>query len=650
MSKRKAEEVEGGGDGEWQVVGGRLQRGKKKAKLATEGERVAQSVMLYPNTFNREKPSLSDVQNFLLRIFTTEYGENAKWTNVKGMSLVRSAVVVATPCVDSHTIETHPTAMPVLNRLILQQSLVQMRSAGEIEHFPRDLADANVGCRMLRLLLSARAKPAIRPKGQEPKVPASAGSLESNRFFALSCPEESGRPASEKPASRPPIAHYVASELERKRNGYPSTLAEGWAITKPPKTAAGAAEDPAQSAVENTAKLLPAERLKLDPDYGRLVAIDCEMVKTASGLALARVSAVNATGDVLYDTLVKPEEEVIDYVTQFSGITAEMLGPCEVTLREAQKKLKKLVNSNTILVGHSLQADLNALQLIHERVVDTSIIFPHPRGWPHRQGLAHLAKTYLKREMKREDGHDSIMDARTTMDLALLRFEKGASLPNSAPNSASLGKLLKGSGVELKLIDPGPAIPEPSAAWYLENCDYLAVADDEAAARTAVQMSEEMPGQPGAGRGAGEPAQASSAAPQQVRLVMLREFERCCCEESAAATGARDPEECLRRLDAQVATIASALGPEELLFVLNGSGNLHKWRRCQQQLAEAAPPESKGDRAVASKAQLEREKAEVAFKSSFGFFAAGGAALAAKLGLPARDAAGAPSRTPASYE
>ncbi len=56
------------------------------------------------------------------------------------------------------------------------------------------------------------------------------------------------------------------------------------------------------------------------------VAIDCEMVITSGGSQeLARLTAVDARGSVLLDMLVVPEAPVVNYNTQFSGITKELL-------------------------------------------------------------------------------------------------------------------------------------------------------------------------------------------------------------------------------------------------------------------------------------------------------------------------------------
>lgn len=49
------------------------------------------------------------------------------------------------------------------------------------------------------------------------------------------------------------------------------------------------------------------------------------MVLTKNGSELARVSIVDFDLNVIYDKFVKPKEEVINYLTRFSGITKSIL-------------------------------------------------------------------------------------------------------------------------------------------------------------------------------------------------------------------------------------------------------------------------------------------------------------------------------------
>lgn len=57
----------------------------------------------------------------------------------------------------------------------------------------------------------------------------------------------------------------------------------------------------------------------------RVAVVDCEMCTTTKGLELTRVTVVSAGGRVIYDTLVRPAGAVIDYHTQYSGLTEDIM-------------------------------------------------------------------------------------------------------------------------------------------------------------------------------------------------------------------------------------------------------------------------------------------------------------------------------------
>lgn len=85
-----------------------------------------------------------------------------------------------------------------------------------------------------------------------------------------------------------------------------------------------------------------------------------------------------------------------------------------------------LVFKETILVGHSLENDLLALKISHGLVIDTSVLYKHPRGGSYKTALRVLAKRFLSREIQQSgNGHDSIEDARAAMELALLKIKNG---------------------------------------------------------------------------------------------------------------------------------------------------------------------------------------------------------------------------------
>lgn len=85
----------------------------------------------------------------------------------------------------------------------------------------------------------------------------------------------------------------------------------------------------------------------------------------------------------------------------------------------------KLVYKETILVGHSVENDLLALKISHNLVIDTAVLYKH-HGRTHKTALRVLAKKFLSKEIQQSgNGHDSIEDARTAMELALLKITHG---------------------------------------------------------------------------------------------------------------------------------------------------------------------------------------------------------------------------------
>lgn len=136
-----------------------------------------------------------------------------------------------------------------------------------------------------------------------------------------------------------------------------------------------------------------------------IYALDCEMCYTTHGLELARVSIVDVHLRDVYEALVKPEAEVLDYNTRWSGLTEQTYTQRKTkTLQEVQADLLRMFNRDTILVGHSLESDFKALKLIHPCVVDTSVVFPHKAGPPYKRALRNLMSEYLQKIIQ-EDGN-----------------------------------------------------------------------------------------------------------------------------------------------------------------------------------------------------------------------------------------------------
>ncbi|KAF8629302.1 hypothetical protein AX15_003519 [Amanita polypyramis BW_CC] len=200
----------------------------------------------------------------------------------------------------------------------------------------------------------------------------------------------------------------------------------------------------------------------------KIYAIDCEMCLTEDGKELTRVCVLDYyTEKVVYDQLVKPSKPITDYLTRWSGITAEALAPVTTTFAQVQAHILKLLSppppnpftvplasttfnptvldafttrsasapaattaasySTPILLGHSLESDLKALKISHPYCVDTALIYHHPRGRPLKPGLAWLTRKWCGREIQNrgEGGHDPEEDARACVELLKKKLEMG---------------------------------------------------------------------------------------------------------------------------------------------------------------------------------------------------------------------------------
>lgn len=171
-------------------------------------------------------------------------------------------------------------------------------------------------------------------------------------------------------------------------------------------------------------------------EFCQAIAIDCEMVGVRNGRqALAFLSAVDfLTGKLLISRYVVPSEKVVDWRSKFSGITEDTMtnaiysGAAFKGWREARDKLWEFMDDSTILVGQSLNYDLEVLGICHAKIVDTSIltaesVFPSiistkplPRMW----SLKSLAKDFLSLDIQNSNcGHSALEDAYAARDIAI---------------------------------------------------------------------------------------------------------------------------------------------------------------------------------------------------------------------------------------
>ncbi|KAI1326713.1 PAB-dependent poly(A)-specific ribonuclease subunit PAN2 [Xylariaceae sp. FL0255] len=191
-------------------------------------------------------------------------------------------------------------------------------------------------------------------------------------------------------------------------------------------------------------RVLDSKTESAGPDT--VVAIDTEFVKIAqpeievhsdgkSNIlrpmlhALARTSLVRGAGmhegDPFIDDYITIKEEVVDYLTSYSGITPEDLakdtalqrGHNLVPLKIAYKKIWILLNLGCKFLGHGLKQDFRVIN-IHvpkSQIIDTSDLF-WIQAYRRKLSLQFLAHTVLKQDIQ-QITHDSIEDARIALKL-----------------------------------------------------------------------------------------------------------------------------------------------------------------------------------------------------------------------------------------
>ncbi|KAJ3516724.1 hypothetical protein NLJ89_g949 [Agrocybe chaxingu] len=187
-------------------------------------------------------------------------------------------------------------------------------------------------------------------------------------------------------------------------------------------------------------RLLDVDEL---PKPGSLVAIDAEFVSMQqeetefrsdgakkvlrpARLSLARVSVLRGAGPhagmPFIDDHIHTSEIIVDYLTEFSGIKFgdldPSLSPYTLTpLKLVYKKLRCLVDSGCIFIGHGLSKDFRIINIFvpPDQVIDTVDLY-FIKARQRRLSLRFLS-WYILGEHIQTDTHDSIEDARSALRL-----------------------------------------------------------------------------------------------------------------------------------------------------------------------------------------------------------------------------------------
>lgn len=159
-------------------------------------------------------------------------------------------------------------------------------------------------------------------------------------------------------------------------------------------------------------------KMSIDSQYC-LYILDCEMVTTKMGFEIAEIMLMDKDHNIVYHQMIKPKNEILDYITYKTGYTTETFANITKLLDNVIDDLTTIIHHYDIIGGHSLMNDLRVLGFKHSNIIDTQQLYMHPDGPPSYHSLEYLAEKHLNLSIQ-QNYHSVLEDCNAVCSLIIV--------------------------------------------------------------------------------------------------------------------------------------------------------------------------------------------------------------------------------------
>jgi len=136
------------------------------------------------------------------------------------------------------------------------------------------------------------------------------------------------------------------------------------------------------------------------PNVANALALDAEFVGVGyrgQQDAIAKICIVDYEECIVYEAYVIPEEPIVDYRYEFSGVTQEDIEKYGKPFQEVKKELESILTPSRLIIGHNVRHDLDLIGYKHpkENIRDTAYYTPLLKPGRLSKKLKVLTKNFL---------------------------------------------------------------------------------------------------------------------------------------------------------------------------------------------------------------------------------------------------------------